>query len=77
MAGRRRRETGSVYVCICNALTDRDIRRATRAGATTVKEAFAALESAPQCAKCFAQARRLIVDTRLEMADEALADAAE
>lgn len=66
-----------MYVCICNALTDRDVCRATQAGATTVAEVFKALEAEPQCAKCFAQARRIIVDTRLEMAQEAMPIAAE
>ena len=58
----------SVYVCICNALTDKDFARATRAGATTVGQAFKALDSTPQCGRCFDCARQVIADTRMEMA---------
>lgn len=58
-----------MYVCICNGLTDRDFRRAAEAGATTVRQAFKALEEKPQCGRCFSCAREVIDETRAAMAE--------
>lgn len=44
-----------MYVCICNAVTDRDIRRAVDAGATTLKALCRELDfkiACPTCAEC-------------------------
>lgn len=66
-----------MYVCICNGLTDRDFAKAARAGATTVAQAFKALEERPQCGRCFQCTREVLADTRLDMAQRDMPLAAE
>lgn len=66
-----------MYVCICNALTDKDFAAAAQAGATTVGQAFAALGERPQCGRCFQCAREVMADARLDMARRDMPLAAE
>lgn len=49
-----------MYVCICNALTDREIAEASRLGARTVKEAYAALGVEINCGQCRCLAEDII-----------------
>ena len=42
----------AMYICICNALRDKDIARVARAGACTVDEAYAALGAQTACGHC-------------------------
>jgi bacterioferritin-associated ferredoxin len=64
-----------MYVCICNALTERRIRAAIRSTAPdTVAEVYAALGVEPQCGKC-GDAIALLIDE--ELAPAALLLAAE
>src|SRR3546814_1844704 len=41
-----------MYVCLCNAFTDRDVDRAIDAGAHTVGQVYKRLDAVPQCGKC-------------------------
>lgn len=41
-----------MYVCICNALTDRRIRGAIEAGAASLGAVYRSCGAAPQCGKC-------------------------
>lgn len=41
-----------MYVCICNALTDSDIKTAARDGANRPAEVFAACRCRAQCGTC-------------------------
>jgi bacterioferritin-associated ferredoxin len=41
-----------MYVCHCNALTDRDVARAARAGASRPGEVYAACNCRAQCGNC-------------------------
>jgi bacterioferritin-associated ferredoxin len=41
-----------MYVCLCNALTDSQVRAAAAAGATRPKEVFANCGCGAQCATC-------------------------
>ena len=41
-----------MYVCICNAITDKDIRRAASRGATTVMDLTNELGVAAGCGSC-------------------------
>lgn len=66
-----------MYVCICNALTDKDFTRAAEAGAKTVAQAFNVLGERPQCGRCFDCARQCIADARMEMAQREMPMAAE
>jgi bacterioferritin-associated ferredoxin len=49
-----------VYICICNALTDADIRRASSAGAQRPAEVFQACKCRAQCGTCIRSVCSLI-----------------
>lgn len=51
-----------MYVCICNGVTDREIRRAARNGAASVSELRAELGVASSCGSCATLAQELIND---------------
>lgn len=63
-----------MYVCICNALTDRDFREAAARGAAKPAQAFRALGETPQCGRCLTCVREVLDETRaLEMAAQGMA----
>ena len=41
-----------MYVCICNGITDRDIRQAAAAGASTLNDLTRELGVAAGCGRC-------------------------
>lgn len=41
-----------MYVCICHALTDHDVKSAETKGATDEKEVFCLYGVNPQCGRC-------------------------
>jgi len=41
-----------MYICICNAITDKDIRDAQAKGVATHDEVFAHFDTAPRCGRC-------------------------
>ncbi len=45
-----------MYVCICNAVTDKQIRKAAKAGVTSVWDLQAELGVASGCGSCMEQA---------------------
>ncbi len=49
-----------MYVCLCNGLTDRDIRRACDQGHSTVASAYCSLGAEVNCGRCVPMARELI-----------------
>jgi bacterioferritin-associated ferredoxin len=49
-----------MYVCICNAITDKQIRRAARAGATNLWDLQAELGLASGCGSCKEQAMDIL-----------------
>jgi bacterioferritin-associated ferredoxin len=49
-----------VYVCNCNGIRERQARAAIAAGATKPAEIFRHCQSAPRCAKCVCDMRRMI-----------------
>lgn len=53
-----------MYVCMCNALRDRDVCAAAAAGARTAVDAYSALGAAPRCGRCLPFAQRLIDERR-------------
>jgi bacterioferritin-associated ferredoxin len=61
-----------LYVCNCNGIRERQARAAIEAGASKPADIFRHCQSAPQCAKCVCDMRRMIQDSR-----EALRYAAE
>ncbi len=61
-----------MYVCNCNGIREREVRAAIDAGAARPAEIFKACDSAPQCARCVCDMRKMLQDGR-----EALRFAAE
>ena len=49
-----------MYVCVCNAVTDRDIRRAADRGVTTLEQLSSQLKVATCCGQCKNCARRVL-----------------
>lgn len=49
-----------MYVCICNAVTDREIRQCAELGAQTVDELRDSLGVASCCGKCEGVAREIL-----------------
>jgi len=54
----------AMYVCICSAVTDRDIRNAVREGARSLSDLSMALGVATCCGCCADCAKSLVVETR-------------
>jgi bacterioferritin-associated ferredoxin len=57
-----------MYVCLCNGLTDGQVRAAAAAGATRPKDVFATCNCGAQCATC---TRTILSILREGAADEA------
>jgi bacterioferritin-associated ferredoxin len=49
-----------MYVCVCNALTDRDVRPHTAGGGCSVSMVYRACGCRPQCGKCVALVRQML-----------------
>lgn len=49
-----------MYICVCHAITDRDIREAIERGAGSLSEVQAQLPVAGCCGSCADSARELI-----------------
>ena len=52
-----------MYICLCNGLTDRDIKSAVASGAERIANVYESLGAAPQCAKCTVNIRDIIRET--------------
>jgi bacterioferritin-associated ferredoxin len=53
-----------MYICLCNALTDQDIRQAVLAGAERPSEVYRACGRVMQCGACSRDIQRFIEETR-------------
>ena len=49
-----------MIICVCNRLTETDVRDAARAGAASPEAAYATLGCEPQCGCCLHYAQELI-----------------
>jgi bacterioferritin-associated ferredoxin len=49
-----------MYVCLCNAITDRDFRAHCDGEATSVAMVYRALGAMPQCGKCVPFVRQML-----------------
>ena len=54
-----------MIICMCNRISDHEIRSAARAGATCCKQVFGGKGTAPQCGSC--------IDAMGEILDETIA----
>jgi len=48
-----------MYICLCNALTDRDLRTSCQ-GSPSVSMVYRALGCEPQCGKCVPLVRQML-----------------
>lgn len=53
-----------MIVCICNAITEDEVRQAARAGAPCPRTAYANLGRRPQCGTCLCFAKEIIDEER-------------
>lgn len=51
-----------MYVCICNAVTEREVRHAVELGATSLADLKDSLGVASCCGKCAGCARKILRD---------------
>ncbi len=52
-----------MYICLCNALTDRHIEQAVASGASRPREVYAACACRAQCRNCASTILNIIRDT--------------
>lgn len=52
-----------MYVCLCQGITDKDIRDAVNEGCCNYKEVRQALDIASQCGKCGCLAKQIVKET--------------
>jgi len=53
-----------MYLCICNGLTDRNVREAAAAGQRTVKAVLRHHGIQPQCGKCLTYIHQTLAEQR-------------
>ena len=53
-----------MYVCICNGVTERDIRQAAEAGCRTIPELTMRTGAGSNCGSCLDMAAELLASTR-------------
>jgi bacterioferritin-associated ferredoxin len=61
-----------MYVCVCKAITDRDIETAARSGARTLKDLRRNLGVASECGKCASCAHEVLCNARREKREQVL-----
>ena len=49
-----------MYVCLCNAITDRDVRAQAECDGCTVSAVYRSLGRKPQCGKCVPLVRQML-----------------
>ena len=49
-----------MIVCVCNRITEKEVRKAARSGASTPEQAYASVGCEVQCGCCLDYARDLI-----------------
>jgi bacterioferritin-associated ferredoxin len=58
---------GFMIVCICNRITEAEVRKAARAGAPTPETAYACVGCEVQCGCCLDYAREIIEEERADL----------
>jgi bacterioferritin-associated ferredoxin len=53
-----------MIVCVCNRITESEVRKAARAGASTPEKAYACFDCEVQCGCCLDYAQELIDEER-------------
>jgi bacterioferritin-associated ferredoxin len=53
-----------MYICVCNAIRDCELRRAALRSAGDAEAVYASLGKKPNCAQCLEEADEIIVQER-------------
>jgi len=53
-----------MYICICNAIRESDLREAAMTSRGTVEETYAKLGKRPNCGQCLVKAGKIIAAER-------------
>lgn len=53
-----------MYVCICNAIRESDLRCAARTSGCDVEELYARMGKRPQCSQCLEDAEDIVAEER-------------
>ena len=53
-----------MYVCICNAIRESELRDVGRRSAGNAEQAYAALGKRPNCGQCLARAENVLAEER-------------
>ncbi|HEY1259436.1 MAG TPA: (2Fe-2S)-binding protein [Stellaceae bacterium] len=56
-----------MYVCVCNAFTDRDVRSHAERDAGTVSTVYRSLGATPKCGKCVPLVLQLMRQVAVEL----------
>ena len=54
-----------MFVCICNAIRDTELRQAARRCSASAEEVYIALGRPPQCRQCIDDAELILAEERL------------
>ncbi|MFQ3185667.1 bacterioferritin-associated ferredoxin [Marinomonas primoryensis] len=58
-----------MYVCICNQVSDKDIKTSIQEGATTMRALFKEHNIGSQCGKCCQCAKKLLNNELIKIAE--------
>jgi bacterioferritin-associated ferredoxin len=56
-----------MYICICNGVTDNDIKQAANNGVSSFRELRNCTGAGTQCGKCVTQAKTVLKEAREEI----------
>jgi bacterioferritin-associated ferredoxin len=59
-----------MYVCVCNRVTDTQIRAAIEDGASSLSDVRSSLGVASQCGKCGTMTREILREARVDSVDD-------
>ena len=66
----QQRKTAAMYVCLCRAITDNQIREAVAKGNTNFPQVRKQLNLASQCGKCGILAREVFDESMANLVDQ-------
>ncbi|GAB3477983.1 (2Fe-2S)-binding protein [Marinomonas epiphytica] len=58
-----------MYVCLCNGVTDKEIKSSIREGATTMRDLYKEHSIGSQCGKCCQCAKKILNNELIEIAE--------
>ena len=63
-----------MYICICNAIRETDLRRAARKNGGDAEAVYAAMGKRPNCGTCLLDAEDILSEERQSTREPAFAD---